>query len=80
MGWNGGSHLFSQVIEQIKKYIPDEDDRVEIYRNLINAFWDEDWDTQDECMGEDSAYDIAWKELYQEHYEEPWGQEEEDDE
>lgn len=70
MGWASGSRLFSEVIDVIKKYVPDEDERVDIYKGLIDAFEEADWDTQDECMGEDAAYDTALKELHPEWYDE----------
>lgn len=70
MGWASGSRLFSEVIDVVKRYVPDEDDRIDIYKGLIDAFGESDWDTQDECVGEDSAYDAALRELHPEWYEE----------
>lgn len=70
MGWASGSTLFSIVIDVIQEHVPDHDERVEIYTGLIEAFEESDWDTQDECMGEDPAYDEALKELHKDWYDE----------
>lgn len=75
MGWSGGSHLFSEVITTLQKHVQDEDDREAIYVELIDAFEEADWDTLDECMGEDPAYDAAVKFLHPD-----WYDEEEDEE
>lgn len=69
MGWASGSRLFSSVIEAVKPNVPDEAKRKEIYKGLIEAFEESDWDTQDECMGEDDAYDAAMMELHPDWYE-----------
>jgi hypothetical protein len=77
MGWCSGSQLFSDVIDVISQNVPDEEDRVVIYKGLISAFEEFDWDTQDECVGEDSAYDSALKELHPEWYEDEDNEEDE---
>ncbi len=64
MGWASGSSLFSEVIKAVKKEMPDEKARVRLYKTLIAAFEESDWDTQDECRGEDTAYDKALKKLH----------------
>ena len=70
MGWANGSELFGSVIKALKKEIPDEKTRVRVYKKLILAFEDSDWDTQDECRGDDPAYDKALKALHPNWYEE----------
>lgn len=64
MGWSSGTEIFSSVITAATKAIPDEEVRKEFYKEVIDAFEDADWDTQDECMGEDEAFDAAIKELH----------------
>jgi hypothetical protein len=64
MGWSGGSELFNDIIRAVKPHVADKDVRKRIYQPIIEAFEDQDWDTQDECLGEDDAYD----ELYEEQY------------
>jgi hypothetical protein len=68
MGWASGSSLFSEVIASIQPEIPDDEKRKTIYTKLIAAFEDSDWDTQNECLGEDPAYDAALKELHPDWY------------
>lgn len=66
MGWASGSGLMSEVIASIQENVDDHSVRVAIYTDLINAFEAEDWDTQDECMGEDDAFDEAMNDLHPE--------------
>lgn len=64
MGWSSGSSIMSKVIEGVKPQVADKDARKAIYTTVIEALEDGDWDTQDECLGEDDAYDEAIKELH----------------
>lgn len=68
MGWASGSDLFSSVIYAVKPRITEEAKRKDLYKELIAAFEGADWDTQDECMGEDPAYDRALEELHPEWF------------
>ena len=69
MGWASGSELFSRLIKTTKKHVKDPKVRTEIYVEMIDAFADADWDTHDECSGEDPSYDAAIKKLHPE-----WGE------
>lgn len=71
MGWSGGSEIFNNVISVVKDNVADERSRRAIYKGLIPAFEEGDWDTQDECLGKDAAYDKALYELHPDWYEEP---------
>ncbi len=62
MGWASGSTVMSGIIDVIKKKVADDSMRKEIYSGVISVLEDKDWDTQDECIGEDAAYDAAIKE------------------
>lgn len=65
MGWASGSRLFLRLIEAIKQELPeDAEKRERIYREMFDAFEDADWDTTDECLGEDPAYDKIHNEKY----------------
>lgn len=70
MGWASGSRVMSEIIAAIQPHLPDENARKEVYKILINVFEDDDWDTQDECEGEDPAFDAALAELHPDWYEE----------
>lgn len=69
MGWGSGAALMSEVIAAIKPNVADEEARKGIYRILINAFEDMDWDTQQDCEGEDPAFDAVLSELHHHWYE-----------
>ncbi len=69
MGWAGGSSLFSSLIDILKGEIP-HDRRVKVYLRMIDAFRADDWDTTDECLGVDDAYDEAYEEFWGDDIEE----------
>lgn len=64
MGWSSGSRLFRVLINAAITEFPDEQARERFYKRVIAEFENEDWDTQDECKGEDPAYDRALKSLH----------------
>lgn len=64
MGWAGGSEVFSGIIAAVKREVAEKEVRKRIYQPIIEAFEDSDWDTQDECLGEDDAYDELYNEKY----------------
>lgn len=59
MGWASGSRLMGDCIKAIQMRVPDGAMRRAIYHEMIGAFEDHDWDTQDECMGVDPCFDQA---------------------
>jgi hypothetical protein len=59
MGWGSGSDLFDRLIKTAKKNVPDKEARARIYTDMIEAFEDADWDTQDECEGQDPVFDAV---------------------
>ena len=61
MGWASGSRLMSDLIESVKNNVDNFESRVDLYLEMIKNFEDADCDTLDECLGEDEAYDEAWK-------------------
>jgi len=64
MGWGSGSVLFSKIISAAITAIPDKKVRVSFYEKVISDFENEDWDTEEECLGEDLAFDKALKNLH----------------
>jgi len=74
MGWSGGSEIFGQIIKAVKRNVPDKKKRKNIYKAAINAFRDQDWDTEDECEGMDPAFDEVMKKIRKD---EGWDDEEE---
>lgn len=71
MGWGSGSTVFDGVIDTVMAHVPDVESRKAIYRNLIDVFTDADWDTTDECLGKDPAYDEVHAEMFPDE-EEDW--------
>lgn len=57
MGWASASLIMNSVIDAVKPHVADKDARKEIYKPIFDALEDGDWDTQDECVGRDEAYD-----------------------
>ena len=85
MGWSSGSELFSSVIDAIKPEIESKETRTRIYIDLIQRFQAYDWDCVPDCLGEDQAFDDAYRELeikdskdkeqiewFEEYYKEKW--------
>lgn len=57
MGWNQGSEIFDIIIKICVEHIPDKETRKKIYEPIFNSFCEQDWDTENECLGQDDAYD-----------------------
>lgn len=66
MGWASGSRLFSDIIIHTKSIIADEQTRYQLYEGYVDAFENCDWDTLEECIGLDSAYNRLIGEKYPE--------------
>jgi hypothetical protein len=61
MGWASGGDLASSIIETVKEYVKSKATRTHIYVDIIKALESNDWDTQDECEGQDPAFDEAMR-------------------
>lgn len=70
MGWSSGSEIMNRVIAAVKPHVTDFETRKSIYTPIIEALEDGDWDTQDESVGEDDAFDSALKDLHPSWYDE----------
>jgi recombinational DNA repair protein (RecF pathway) len=57
MAWSTGASIFAEVAETIFRYVPDEDDRKMIYKELVELFLDYDCDNLDECANIDFMLD-----------------------
>ena len=69
MGWASGSGIFTEVITSAKKFIKDKKARKKFYKNVMAAFEDHDWDTQQECEGLDPVFDELLRETHPDWYE-----------
>ena len=72
MGWASGTSVFNGVIIAVQANVQDLEARKAIYRIAIEAFQDADWDTLDECLGKDEAYDAVFQEIYPDD-DDDWG-------
>ncbi len=57
MAWSTGASIFAEVAETIFRYVPDEDDRKMIYKELVELFQDYDCDNLNECANIDFILD-----------------------
>ncbi len=71
MGWARGSEVMDGIILAVRGQVEDVKTRKAIYRDVVKVLRDQDWDTMDESLGVDSAYDELYAEL--------WPDEEDDD-
>lgn len=75
MSWKSGSSLAEEIINILKDNVTDKGVRMDIYRELIPAFENNDCDTLYKCKGVDKAFDKVYDEIYPESDEEDWGDE-----
>lgn len=59
MGWSQGSEYMDIIIEALNLGNTSESQRLQFYIPVILRFCQEDWDTQDTCIGKDPAFDCA---------------------
>ena len=59
MAWSTGASIFAEIAETIFRYVPEEEDRMMIYKELIELFQDYDCDNLEECADIDHALDEA---------------------
>lgn len=64
MGWASATGLFIEILEAVKDSGLAFEARKELYEKIYDAFVDKDWDTQDEALGIDPAFDALYKEYY----------------
>lgn len=80
MGWGSGSAIFGEIISSLQENIPDKDVRKKIYQDIYGAFANADWDTEDECLGEDPAFDeVYYEDFLSRHGYDPRDENEEDE-
>jgi hypothetical protein len=62
MGWGGGTEIAEDMIRSIEEKVPLKHTRVAIYKDLIVALENKDWDNLGESIGISDAFDEALKE------------------
>lgn len=68
MGWASGSILMTEIIRSVKTNVPDISIRQKMYKPMIESFFQQDWDTEHEVIGEDDAFDFAMNEIMEKMY------------
>ena len=69
MGWGSGATLMSRVIKGLKDEGLKDHERERVYKVLIPAMQDLDWDTEMDCLEQDHAFDAALLELHPDFFE-----------
>lgn len=67
MGWAGGSRIMTAVINATKDNVDDVETRGRIYAPIHAAMEEADWDTQDECLDIDEAFDLIYYKSMEPH-------------
>lgn len=57
MGWSRGSEFMVEMARGLKKAKMPAEHRFTVYNTLYPILENEDWDTQEECLGEDPELD-----------------------
>lgn len=68
MGWGGGGRVANDIIHSIEEHVGLHQDKIAIYKDVIQSLEGEDWYTLDEAFGISSAFDDALAELYPQWY------------
>jgi hypothetical protein len=66
MGWARGADVMHGIIEAAHDLPMGALMRNALYLKVIPLLEDEDWDTQDECLGRDDMFDAAMEHLHPE--------------
>jgi hypothetical protein len=69
MGWSSGTEIMNALIMSVQGRMT-HDDKVAFFQEAINIFEDNDWDSLEECLGEDDAFDEAVRNIRPEYFEE----------
>lgn len=64
MAWRNGASIFSSIIDTISSNVDDEDQRREIYKDLIELFEDHDCTNLEDCYGEDNVFNEVFCEIH----------------
>lgn len=70
MGWSSGSEIMNAVIEAVRDEVKNKEKRKLIYKPVLEILENSDWDTQDESIGLDAAFDELMIDQYGEWAEE----------
>jgi len=72
MGWADGSRVMNEIIDAVKANVPDPEVRKRIYRPIYGVLRDQDWDTVDESLFIDRAFNAVVAEDDPEYFDGGW--------
>jgi len=64
MGWHSGSLVMEAVVKSALKHVTDENVRRDIYRDVMPALEDQDWNDHPDVFGLDRVYDEVVRERH----------------
>lgn len=64
MSWHSGSDIMEAVVKSALKNIPDETVRRELYRDVMPALENQDWNDHPRLFGLDRVYDQVVRERH----------------
>lgn len=75
MGWASGTDIAEAVIKAVLEHVPEAETRKKIYRPIVEAMEEADWDTHNEVYTLDEVFDDLLREM---HPDWDWDEEGED--
>jgi hypothetical protein len=70
MGWCGGSDIMMCVLGEFPNVVANKKDLKELYKVVIGALWDQDWDCESDVLLEgDPIFEEALRELAPDYFE-----------
>lgn len=70
MGWASGSRIALKLIETMGRNVPQVEQRIPIYEDMINCLLNEDWDTVDEVLCIDPVFDHVIRKKFPDWFDE----------
>jgi hypothetical protein len=70
MSWGGGTDVMTELIDALFEARVLSDQRKLIYRQMLKALADLDWDGELECFGIDVIFDETVEEMHPEWFDE----------
>lgn len=64
MSWHSGSDIMEAIVKSALKNIPDENVRRELYRDVMPALENQDWNDHPDLFGMDPIFDKVVRERH----------------
>ena len=63
MSWGGGTDIMYDTIRSFNKHEITDPVRLNLYLDLIESLQGQDWNSADECLGQDPVFDEALEDV-----------------